>query len=243
MFLNFRSQFYGSLQRIIQASRHCCVCGALRVRSGTLCDRCRGICDLMTVGNEAPRRYCGKMPVFALYKWPISGQGEVLGEWLRSLKGGVPACEFSNAAQSMALAWQSHYLRSLDSLPCLIPIPPHFPGAIDHAVQLAKALHDWTGWPMASLLTRVSMSKSKRRFQRQKALSRSQRQNVVFEASEESFFLKGPFIIVDDIVTTGATVRAAYRALGSPAHTRVWALADRQAPLGLQGRMQSWPKN
>lgn len=81
---------------------------------------------------------------------------------------------------------------------------------VDHAELIARHLAAFTGVPARGMLRRVGES-------RQTGSSREQREHsVVFVARREP----RPFsvVVVDDVVTTGATMRAAVLSLGSAGH-------------------------
>jgi predicted amidophosphoribosyltransferase len=68
----------------------------------------------------------------------------------------------------------------------------------------------------------------------QKGLSRVERFAITFELSDrENLIGYRRLIVVDDVVTTGATAFAAYRALGQPKSCEIWCLMDRRPKLML----------
>src|SRR5262249_8267949 len=100
-----------------------------------------------------------------------------------------------------------------------VPIPSRGP---NHAAGLAKALSEWSGFPVREALHLTEDRVQKR-------LSRQHRQEIHFEClTPVKCKIPRRTIVIDDIVTTGATARAAYRALGSQPFTQVWCLMDRR---------------
>ena len=106
---------------------------------------------------------------------------------------------------------------------------PHFPkktplffpssGAKDHAYELAKALSQGELNRLNPLL--------KKGFGKQSLMSRKERQKREFQSPCRGKITK--VHLVDDIVTSGETVRACYRALGKPAQMTVWSLFYRES--------------
>ncbi len=171
------------------------------------------VCSLCLGGlvrhRESTLRERDRLPVYSMLAWRDSGPRAV--PWLvRSLKGCAQAEDWSSVALLML---QTFGLRKFRGI---VPIPS------PHSLGLARALSHWTGAPILEVLHSGSPSGS------QKRRSRRARQAVTFTIDPLAY--GGSYanvIICDDVVTTGATIRAAYRALGEPRDTQAWCLADR----------------
>jgi predicted amidophosphoribosyltransferase len=100
----------------------------------------------------------------------------------------------------------------------LVPVPSF--GKPNHALGFAKAIQECTGWSVLEGLSTEQQGP-------QKFLRREQRGNRRFSWKGDPPSL-GPLILVDDVLTTGATARAVYRALGAPKAFKVWCLLDRR---------------
>jgi predicted amidophosphoribosyltransferase len=103
----------------------------------------------------------------------------------------------------------------------LVPIPSAHPR--NHALGFARALSRWSGFPVVEAL---AVGEPRRH---QKRLNRERRQEIHFERAIWSFCREYTnVILVDDVVTTGATSRAAFHALGRPKNCEVRCLMDRR---------------
>lgn len=104
----------------------------------------------------------------------------------------------------------------------MIPSPPRQIGNKDHAYFLAEKFSQLTHWPIVNCLHRVFSGEQKLR-------SVNQRQKVQHVLENRLLNTKnlGRIIFVDDVITSGATARAAFHALGRPKAFEVWALAFR----------------
>lgn len=146
---------------------------------------------------------------------------QLLKPLIHGLKGGRPFKEY------YTLLARKLYLRKSDifdkdTKPLIIPAPSKDESE-DHAGLLARCLSDVSGAPLTQLLNYPQLS-----IKNQKIKNRSQRHELVFEKVTISNANNKPIIFVDDVVTSGATVQAAYIALNLPPIFEVWALAEKE---------------
>lgn len=112
----------------------------------------------------------------------------------------------------------------------LVPIPtiaPHIrQRGYDHALLLAKAVANYQGVPLSKVLCRKSVT-------RQRGATRVER----IAQAEQAFSVRGAmrqdrvYVIIDDIITTGATVKQAAQALREAGAGDVWVAALAWQPL------------
>lgn len=179
----------------------CLICKALSQNS--LCSVCLGG---LVRNREVTIRE--QISVRSMLAWRDSGPAAV--PWLvRSLKGRARAEDWSSVALLMLQTFGLCKFRGI------VPIPS------PHSLGLARALSRWTGIPTLEVLHQVNPSGS------QKLRSRRDRQAVTFTSEAPQGERYANLMICDDVITTGATLRAAFRALGEPRRTQAWCLADR----------------
>lgn len=138
----------------------------------------------------------------------------IVGDLIHGLKGGTP----EDVIKKLALEISYRKFPSQDAI--IVPIPSSKVGERDHAYQIANIISQELGLQLWSGL------RWKDKITNQKFLKKSER-FVASMIKNEDFPRKKPVILIDDLVTTGATVTAAYKALKSPNQTEVWALACR----------------
>jgi predicted amidophosphoribosyltransferase len=114
-------------------------------------------------------------------------------------------------------------IMALPALPIpvsIVPSPNQKGTCADHAFYLALGLSQLTGWPIKNILTfqqvEVGSQKQKRA---------TERRDRKFKLATGTKVPRGTLIFIDDVVTTGSTVEAAWRALGKPSQFEVWCLA------------------
>jgi predicted amidophosphoribosyltransferase len=95
---------------------------------------------------------------------------------------------------------------------------PGSSGQPDHAYYFAQALAHFSGGEFHGSL-------KKERSTHQRGRSRSQRARL--QVLENVKIPEGRLILVDDILTTGATAKACHRALGESSKFEVWTLGKR----------------
>ena len=121
----------------------------------------------------------------------------------------------------------------------LVPAPPSGEGW-DHGSAWASSLSRITGFPILPILERGLLDPEIQTFLKrikgskpviahQKERNKLERRMITLKVKGE---LLNPihevrFIFVDDVVTTGATMGAAYQALGQPSHFECWSIACR----------------
>jgi predicted amidophosphoribosyltransferase len=103
---------------------------------------------------------------------------------------------------------------------CLVAIPSKS-GKADHATGLALAISEIMGFPLFNALKVVQSEES------QRSKNRKQRQGIRFLKARPLRRRYTNIVLVDDVVTSGATLQAAYKALGEPISARALCFIDR----------------
>jgi ComF family protein len=199
----------------------CAGCGAL-TSGEPLCPRC----------DEPP---CDPLPApprpLAAWRAGVSYEGRA-AEWVQRFKYPQPGFRgLDPGADAVAIAWALRAAHALDAVPdAVVPVALHprrlRERGFSPPVMLARAIAREVGARFAPvLLERVRDTPSQTGLNR-----RDRRRNVA-----NAFRARGPapprVWLVDDVVTTGATLAAAARALRRAGAREICALAAAHRPL------------
>ncbi len=211
--------------------RGCLYCGSLDRGPDGLCAFCSE--DLWSWQQRDGRLFhqrIHKLPVEALFKW-IPGRQEVLSKLIRAMKGEGGEKLWQHYAEEFL---RRHWGDNASQKQCLLIPAPSRRGSEDHAFYFAQAFEAaGVSFEFYNCLSRTEVAGS------QKKRTRLQRERTTIAWAEN--FTQADFnakcagkhvIFVDDVVTTGSTVRAAWRTLGRPRDFAAWALAQRALSCG-----------
>ena len=212
------------------APHPCSTCGD---NNGPLCDNCKydivsepyGFCVACAKKLMLSTGLCSDCQVPYQRAWCVASRRDGLQRLINTYK-------FSNAmAAHKPLAELLHeHLPELPTSTIIVPVPTvssHIrQRGYDHMLLIAKNLAKRRSLPIDTNLTRATSTK-------QREADRMTR----FAQAKEAFVCKNPlnpdniYLLVDDVMTTGATMKYAAQALVDGGATQVWIASISHQPL------------
>ncbi len=189
------------MQKVFEWIRHCPKCGKSWGRISWLCLNCK--LELYKNLTLKSRRLSSRIEHHYLFDWRV---GDDLTPIVHSLKGGGHQQAISELIETFRPKGSVDYI--------LFPKGK----SKDHAWEIAQAFSRIHGGTPIGLAPRSN--------KKQSLLSKRARG---LRAFNPIFLPMNSLHFVDDIVTTGATLKAADRALGQPTKMTVWSLFYRNS--------------
>lgn len=182
----------------------CLNCGSFLCSDSGFCQNCeREIGKRSLHGNEMLIHKNG-IPVYRLYDWPV-GASDAFSKLLLALKGPWGHRSWSHYAQEVFMHLPvSDFPKEFVVCPC-----PNFRGRHDHAYWFALHLAELLNCRFEDNLFEMRQSRKQRNLSKR---ARSSRRIGICEKFSRNE-LGNNLLFVDDVVTTGATMTSAKRAL------------------------------
>lgn len=218
MWKNFRFWFYRLW--IID----CVGCGSLVVQPRGLCLTCEyKILDLYLNSVDQPEALEKSGFQFRyLFSW-VPGASDILSRYVYLLK--------SSMAEPLWYELARYFISQKETSPNLIFVPIPSRKSRQHSLFFAQALAEQSGGMVLEILKVDSSAEVE-----QKVKNREQRHKIRFSLNEEFTERLRPdltLVVVDDVITTGASFEAAYNVLKTaklcPKNIELWAAFRRQS--------------
>ena len=209
------------------APHYCCSCGEI---GAILCDYCKYniiservmqciSCERLTGGDESLCRQCA-LPYSRA--WCVGVKTDELEKVIEAYKFGRAKSAYQLLAQ---LLDEVVPLLPDDTIVTAIPtVAAHIrERGYDHAALLARRFAATRRYTYSTPLVRLTKT-------RQRGASRRQREAQAKEAFRAISTVTGTYLLIDDVFTTGATVKYAAQALHDAGASEVWVVVLARQP-------------
>lgn len=204
----------------------CDHCGAIGKSKFRLCS----FCEQLIVKNRAHlfSTHVEGLIITSLFQW-IPHESDAFSNWFLQTKS-QSQCVWNQLAQLWIDKKYTDSVPAMSTTKKLILIPcPTANKTRQHSLRWAYSLSEQFGIPIVELLYFPKDSGLRRP---QKTKKQSERKLIKMQVDLKKLRALGDLdnyslIFTDDLVTTGATAKAAHKALGEPLNFYIWSLAYR----------------
>ena len=205
--------------------RSCAVCNSFTPPIDWLCPHCWKLMEREYLSCADVYRTEESLSHLRLFDWH-EGNDSLIKKFINSLKKGGPEFIFKRLALECFPRFVYTPCWPKEKNPFVfVPAPPAHSLQVDHASELARLLCHYFGGKTFPALQRLGADRQKRKGKKDRAVIQ-----LLARKGLKRNLKNKTILFVDDVLTTGSTARAAFKALDSPEKFVICTLAWKRPP-------------